>query len=77
VRTTKDQTVAAGHSVELVPTRWRELFEKLMGRAAGGAPAGSGVENAQVAVYLIYATAAGPETHRWCNRLARVAELDE
>jgi SRSO17 transposase len=35
VSTTEDQTVAAGHSVELDPARWPELFEQLMGRVAG------------------------------------------
>jgi SRSO17 transposase len=35
VSTTEDQTVAAGHSVELDPARWQELFEELMGRVAG------------------------------------------
>jgi SRSO17 transposase len=29
------QTVAAGHSVELDPARWQELFEELLGRVAG------------------------------------------
>jgi len=33
VTTTKDQTVAAGHSVD--PARWQELFEELLGRVAG------------------------------------------
>jgi SRSO17 transposase len=35
VSTTEDQTVAPGHSVELDPARWQELFEELMGRVAG------------------------------------------
>jgi SRSO17 transposase len=35
VRTTEDQTVAAGHSVELDPARWQELFDQLMRRVAG------------------------------------------
>jgi hypothetical protein len=30
---TRDQTVAAGHSVD--PARWQELFEELLGRVAG------------------------------------------
>jgi SRSO17 transposase len=33
--TTEDQTVAAGHSVEVDPARWQELFDELMGRVAG------------------------------------------
>jgi SRSO17 transposase len=33
VRTTEDQTVAAGHSVD--PARWREGLEELLGRVAG------------------------------------------
>jgi SRSO17 transposase len=35
VTTTKDQTVAAGHSVEVDPARWQELFDELLGRVAG------------------------------------------
>jgi SRSO17 transposase len=35
VHTTEDQTVAAGHNVELDPARWQELFEELLGRVAG------------------------------------------
>jgi SRSO17 transposase len=35
VHTPEDQTVAAGHSVELDPARWQELFEELLGRVAG------------------------------------------
>jgi len=34
VTTTKDQTVAAGHSVEVDPARWQEGFDELMGRVA-------------------------------------------
>jgi SRSO17 transposase len=34
VTTTKDQTVAAGHSVEVDPARWQELFDELLGRVA-------------------------------------------
>jgi SRSO17 transposase len=33
VHTTKDQTVAAGHSI--APARWQELFDELLGRIAG------------------------------------------
>src|SRR6266542_5108481 len=33
--TTQHQTVAAGHSVELDPARWQELFDELLGRVAG------------------------------------------
>jgi SRSO17 transposase len=33
--TTEDQTVAAGHSVDVDPARWQELFDELMGRVAG------------------------------------------
>jgi SRSO17 transposase len=33
--TTEDQTVAAGHSVEVDPARWQELFDELLGRVAG------------------------------------------
>jgi hypothetical protein len=33
--TTEDQTVAAGHSVDVDPARWQELFDELMGRIAG------------------------------------------
>jgi SRSO17 transposase len=35
VTTTKDQTVAAGHSVEVDPARWQELLDELLGRVAG------------------------------------------
>jgi SRSO17 transposase len=35
---TNDQTVAAGHSVELDPARWQELLEELLGRVAGRFP---------------------------------------
>jgi len=33
--TTEDQTVAAGHSLEVDPARWQELFDELLGRVAG------------------------------------------
>src|SRR5215208_4409864 len=33
--TTEDQTVAAGHRVEVDPARWQELFDELLGRVAG------------------------------------------
>jgi SRSO17 transposase len=33
---TNQQTVAAGHSVELDPARWQELFDQLMRPVAGG-----------------------------------------
>jgi SRSO17 transposase len=33
VQTTKDQTVAAGHSID--PTRWQAALEELLGRIAG------------------------------------------
>src|SRR4029453_15163236 len=33
--TTEDQTVAVGHSVAVDPTHWQELFDELLGRAAG------------------------------------------
>jgi SRSO17 transposase len=32
---TKHQTVAAGHSLDVDPARWQELFDELMGRVAG------------------------------------------
>jgi SRSO17 transposase len=35
VTTTKDQTVAAGHSVDVDPARWQEPFDELMGQVAG------------------------------------------
>jgi SRSO17 transposase len=35
VTTTKDQTVTAGHSVEVDPARWQELLDELLGRVAG------------------------------------------
>jgi len=35
VRTTEDQTVAAGHSVGGDPTRWQAGLEELLGRVAG------------------------------------------
>jgi SRSO17 transposase len=35
MRTTEDQTVAAGHSVEVDPARWQELLDELLGRVAG------------------------------------------
>ena len=31
---TKHQTVAAGHSVDVDPARWQELFDELLGRVA-------------------------------------------
>jgi hypothetical protein len=34
VHTAEDQTVAAGHGVEVDPARWQELFEEVMGRVA-------------------------------------------
>jgi SRSO17 transposase len=33
--TTEDQTGAAGHSLDVDPARWQELFDELMGRIAG------------------------------------------
>src|SRR6266545_45793 len=33
--TTEDQTVAAGHSVEVDPAWWQELLDELLGRVAG------------------------------------------
>jgi SRSO17 transposase len=35
MRTTKHQTVAADHSVDVEPTQWQELLEELLGRVAG------------------------------------------
>jgi hypothetical protein len=35
VRTTEDQTVAAGHSLEVDPARWQAGLEELLGRVAG------------------------------------------
>jgi SRSO17 transposase len=35
VRTTRDQTVAAGHSLEVDPGRWQAGLEELLGRVAG------------------------------------------
>jgi SRSO17 transposase len=35
VTTTKDQTVAAGHSLAVDPAQWQELFDEVMGRVAG------------------------------------------
>jgi hypothetical protein len=35
VRTTNDQTVAAGHSVGVDPARWQVGLEELLGRVAG------------------------------------------
>jgi SRSO17 transposase len=35
VRTTNDQTVAAGHSVEVDPARWQAGLEELLGRVSG------------------------------------------
>jgi SRSO17 transposase len=35
VRATEDQTVAAGHSVEVDPARWQAGLEELLGRVAG------------------------------------------
>jgi SRSO17 transposase len=34
VTTTKDQTVATGHSVTVDPARWQELFDRVMSRVA-------------------------------------------
>jgi hypothetical protein len=31
----RDQTVAAGHSLEVDPARWQELLDELLGRVAG------------------------------------------
>jgi SRSO17 transposase len=31
----RNQTVAAGHSVDVDPARWQELFDQLLGRVAG------------------------------------------
>jgi hypothetical protein len=33
--TTEDQTMAAGHSVDVDPARWQQLLEELLGRVAG------------------------------------------
>jgi SRSO17 transposase len=33
--TTKDQTVAAGHSLDVDPARWQEQFDEVLGRVAG------------------------------------------
>jgi SRSO17 transposase len=33
--TTEDQTVAAGHSVDVDPAQWQELLDELLGRVAG------------------------------------------
>src|SRR6266700_1319660 len=33
--TTEDQTMAAGHSVDVDPTQWQELFHEFLGRVAG------------------------------------------
>ena len=33
--TTEDQTVAAGHSVDVDPAWWQELLDELLGRVAG------------------------------------------
>jgi SRSO17 transposase len=38
VWTTEDQTVAAGHSVEVDPARWQAELEELLGRVAGRFP---------------------------------------
>jgi SRSO17 transposase len=35
VNTTNDQTVAAGHSLDVDPARWQEPFDQLLGRVAG------------------------------------------
>jgi hypothetical protein len=35
VRTTNDQAVAAGHSVEVDPAHWQAGLEELLGRVAG------------------------------------------
>jgi hypothetical protein len=35
VWTTNDQTVAAGHSVDVDHARWQELLDELLGRVAG------------------------------------------
>jgi len=35
MRTTEDQTAAAGHSVDVDPAQWQELFDELLGRVAG------------------------------------------
>jgi len=35
VSTTEDQTVAAGHSVDVNPASWRADLEELLGRVAG------------------------------------------
>src|SRR6266516_4583330 len=33
--TTEDQTMAAGHSVDVGPARWQQLLDELLGRVAG------------------------------------------
>ena len=33
--TTEDQTVAAGHSLDVDPARWQTGLEELLGRVAG------------------------------------------
>jgi SRSO17 transposase len=38
VRTTEDQTVAAGHSVDVDPARWQAGLEELLARVAGRFP---------------------------------------
>jgi SRSO17 transposase len=38
VRTTEDQTVAAGHRVDVDPARWQAGLDELLGRVAGRFP---------------------------------------
>jgi hypothetical protein len=38
VHTTEDQTVAAGHSLDVDPARWQAALEELLGRVAGRFP---------------------------------------
>jgi hypothetical protein len=35
VRTTEDQTVAAGHSLDVNPAQWQAELDELLGRVAG------------------------------------------
>jgi hypothetical protein len=38
VHTTEDQTVAAGHRLDIDPARWQACLEELLGRVAGRFP---------------------------------------
>jgi SRSO17 transposase len=55
VSTTEDQTVAAGHSLEVDPARWQTGLEELLGRVAGRFPRVEPRRRAKALVYGLLA----------------------